>query len=184
MQSRNLVPQTSGRGLFGMEPLLDIHREMNRLFDDVFRGTGASDMRGMSIPHVDVREKNGELCVLAELPGVSQQDVDLQLNGDMLSISGEKQSEFEEGDRSSSYLMERSYGRFQRTIQLPFAPKPEDVKASFENGVLRIRMPMEEGRGAHRIEISTGAGQDKQLGSATASQKSTGKGGGGTDQRH
>jgi HSP20 family protein len=172
MASRNLTPFSSGRSLFGMEPLLDIHREMNRLFDGALRGAGAQDMQGMGVPSVDVHEKDGELCVLAELPGVDQKDVELQLNGDMLSISGHKQSEFEQGDRSNHYIMERSYGRFQRTIQLPFAPKPDDIKANFENGVLRIRMPVEAARQARRIEIGTGAGgeQNKPLSASNGPQ--------------
>jgi HSP20 family protein len=172
MASRNLTPFSSGRNLFGMEPLLDIHREMNRLFDGVLRGAGSQDMQGMAVPSIDVHEKDGELGVMAELPGVDQKDVDVQLNGDMLSISGQKQSEYEQGDRSNHYIMERSFGRFQRTIQLPFAPKPDDIKANFENGVLRIRMPVEAARQARRIEIGTGAGGEpnKQLGASNASQ--------------
>jgi HSP20 family protein len=168
-----------------MEPLLDIHREMNRLFDDVLQGTGASDRRGMmTMPKVDVHEKNGELCVFAELPGVAEKDVEVQLHGDMLSISGEKQSEYEEGDRSSHYVMERSYGRFQRTIPLPFTPKPEDVKASFENGVLRIRMPAQDGQRAHKIQIGSGTGQDKQLGSSAASSATQKQTPGAGEQKH
>ena len=88
MPSRNLVPQSAGRGLFGMEPLLDMHREMNRFFDDVRRGSVPSDLRGMTMPQVDVHEKDGQLCVLAELPGVSENDVDVQLNGDIARRPG------------------------------------------------------------------------------------------------
>lgn len=178
MTSRNLAPLSTGRSWFGIEPLLDMHREMNRLFDGVLRGTAIPELPGMAMPKIDVHEKDGELCVLAELPGVAQQDVELQLNDDMLSISGQKQSEFEEGDRSNKYLMERSYGRFERTIQLPFAPNPEDVTASFENGVLRIRMPVEEARRAHRIEIGSGTDHEKQLGDSSAQER------GSAEQRH
>lgn len=127
-----------------------------------------------------MHETHGELCVLAELPGVAQQDVDVQLNGDMLSISGQTQSEYEEGDASTHYVMERSYGRFQRTIQLPFAPKPEDVKADFENGVLRIHMPAESGRRAHRITVGSGSTQDRQLSDSGGAKRAKG----GSEQRH
>jgi HSP20 family protein len=152
MTSLNLTPSSPNRTLFGMEPLLDVYREMNRMFDDVLRAPTAAVMRSMAAPKVDVHEKNGELWLLAEVPGVSPQDLDVQLSGDTLTISGEKQNEFEQ-DGANHYVMERSYGRFERTIQLPFAPKAEDAKASFENGVLRIRIPIEGAQRTRHIEI-------------------------------
>jgi HSP20 family protein len=171
MPSRQLAP-LSGRSGFGLDPVLDLHREMNRLFDDVFRGGTLADVRsGFQAPRVDVHEKDGELWVEADLPGITKDDLDIQLNGDMLTISGKKEEEHKE-ERRNYYMMERSSGQFQRTIQLPCSPQPDQVKASFENGVLQIRMPS-EGKSAHRISLE-GAGQQagqKQTEPAAAGSK-------------
>jgi len=152
MPSRYLAPQP-GRNLSAMDPMLDLHREMNRFFDEMFRGGSLADVRaGMQLPRVDLHEKDGELCVTAELPGVAKDDLELQLNGDMLTISGEKKDEHEQEQRNY-YMSERSYGRFQRTIQLPCSPRPDQVKASFENGILNVRMPRGDGQSSHRIQL-------------------------------
>lgn len=155
MPSRNLTPYARGRGQVGLDPLLDLHREMNRMFNDVFSGGTLADVRGggINMPRLDVREKDGELWVMAELPGVDQQDLDIQLDKDMLTIRGERKSEAQE-DNASYYLMEHSYGRFERSVQLPFTPKPDEVKASFDKGVLTIRMPRTQDQGAHRIQLN------------------------------
>jgi len=141
MASRFLVPFASGRGLMGGDPLLDLHREMNRLFDDVFRGSsgqgGSSSLASM--PRLDMHESDNELCVTADLPGVTPADVDLQIDRDVLTISGERKGENEQ-KQQNYHLMERSYGRFQRQVQLPFAPDPGQVRANFEHGVLTVRI--------------------------------------------
>lgn len=178
MTSRNLTPRS--RAGFGLDPLLDLHREMNRLFDDAFTGGQPAELRGtgMTAPRLDVHEKDGELCIIAELPGVTQQDLDLQIEGDMLTIRGERKSETEQ-ERANYYIMERNYGRFQRTVQLPFSPNPDEVKASFENGLLTIRMPNAGSQRAHRIELSGSADQKR---SPQIAGKGQGKGGG--EQHH
>src|SRR5215207_4422639 len=136
-------------GGFGSEPFMSLHREMNRLFDDVFRGsTGqmpsgqgqGSEGGGMIMPHVDVSETDRELKIYAELPGVSGQDVDVRLEDDVLVIRGEKK--FERKDEKENYhFIERSYGTFQRALRLPFPVDPEQVQARFENGVLTLTVP-------------------------------------------
>ena len=178
MPSRYLAPQ-SGRSLSAIDPMLDLHREMNRFFDEMFRGGSLADVRaGMQVPRVDLHEKNGELCVTAELPGVAKEDLDLQLNGDMLTISGEKKDEHEQEQRNY-YMSERSYGRFQRTIQLPCSPRPDQVKASFENGILNVRMPRGDGQSSHRIQLEAEAqAQSDQAGaqqSGSAAGTSSGR---------
>jgi HSP20 family protein len=162
MPSRNLTPYSRGRGQFGLDPLLDLHREMNRMFNDVFSGGALADVRGggMNMPRLDVREKDGELCVMAELPGVDQRDLDIQLDKDVLTIRGERRNETQEDD-ANYYLMEHSYGRFERSVQLPFTPKPDEVKASFDKGVLTIRMPKTQDQGAHRIQLSADGNQQQ-----------------------
>jgi len=159
MATRFLVPY--GRGLRTYDPLLDLHREMNRLFDDVFSfnaGSGDSSAAAYaSAPRLDMHETEQELTVEAELPGVDRADLDVRLDGDLLTISGEKRSGRDE-KQHNAHLSERSYGRFQRSVQLPFRPEADDVQAEFEGGVLKLRLPKrpEALEGSRRIEVKEG----------------------------
>ena len=150
MTIRDLIPWNRLRDVSvhrGEEqsPFLTLHREMNRLFDDVFRGFDASPFgfperlseRGMGWPHIEVSEAGNEVKVTAELPGLEEKDVDVQLANGVLTIKGEKRTEIEDKDRLFS---ERTYGRFERRI--PVDDIDEDkVKASFKNGVLTVTFP-------------------------------------------
>ena len=130
----------------GSDPFSELHREMNRLFDDFLGGglpsLSASAGTTMSSPRLDVRESGNELCVCADLPGVKPEDVELRLEGNTLTLRGEKANEAED-KKEDYYIMERSYGRFQRSLQLPYAPDPSRVHAEFDNGVLTIHVPKE-----------------------------------------
>lgn len=142
MASGYLTPY--GRGGFLSDSLFDLHREMNRLFDDAARGsgsgTGASAPRAAMAPRLDVHESQGELTVMADLPGMKEDDIDLRLDGDILTISGERRNDA--GRQEQNYhVMERSYGRFRRSVQLPFVPKSGEIDAHFEHGVLTVRIP-------------------------------------------
>lgn len=126
-------------------PLLSLHREMNRLFDDVFRGVGipafgGSD-RGFAWPHVELGETDKEIRVTAELPGLDAKDVDITVEDGVLTLRGEKRAEVEDNDRGYS---ERSYGHFERRIALPPAIDRDTATAIFENGVLTITLPKTE----------------------------------------
>jgi HSP20 family protein len=122
---------------------------MNRLFDDVYRGTGAPAGRTRSAQdsalfdaRIDVSETDRELRVRAELPGVREEDVDVTLDDDTLTIRGEKKFEQEGGgDREKYHVVERSYGTFQRSLRLPFAVNPDEVRADFRNGILTVTAP-------------------------------------------
>lgn len=184
MASRFVSPYGSGRGLVAGDPLLDLHREMNRLFDDVFRGAGGSGGGGqqggmISMPRIDVHEDNNELCIAAELPGVTQADLDLRLEGDVLTIAGEKKNQNEQ-KQQNYHVMERSYGRFQRVLQLPFAPDPEQVRANFENGVLMIRVPKQaQQQRSRRIQVQSGGQGQSQAGPQSGQQASSAPAGSG-----
>jgi HSP20 family protein len=124
-------------------PFLTLHREMNRLFDDVFRGFDVAPFGadrwsgGMGWPKIEVSETDKEVKVAAELPGLEQKDVEVELANGVLSIKGEKKTETEDKDRLFS---ERYYGRFERRI--PVEDVEEDkVSASFKNGVLTVTLP-------------------------------------------
>jgi HSP20 family protein len=139
MASRYLAPYV-GRGLLGRDPFLDLHREVNRLFDDSLRdlrdGGGGSGL--ILSPKVDIHQTDDGWEITAELPGVDQQDIDLRLEGDMLTISGEKRDERKD---QKNRFVERSYGGFTRSFQLPFTPDPDKVTADCDRGVLTIKLP-------------------------------------------
>jgi HSP20 family protein len=151
----------------GADPILSLHREMNRLFDDVFRGGGGQrsfapalggGSTAMFNAQMDVSETDKDLRVCVDLPGVSEQDIDVSLDDDILTIRGEKKVEQERGDKENYHFVERSYGSFQRALRLPFNANPEEVRASFENGVLTVTVPKtaQQAR-SRRIEVQ-GAG--------------------------
>jgi HSP20 family protein len=126
-----------------VHPFFALHREMNRMFDDVFRGFdlapfGATRaLNGMGWPQIDIDETDKEVRVTAELPGLEEKDVSLELANGVLSISGEKRSESEDKARRFS---ERYYGRFERRIPLDDVDE-DKATATFRNGVLSITVP-------------------------------------------
>jgi HSP20 family protein len=193
MARNPLTPLRSGLGgLGGSDPFLSLHREMNRLFDDVLRSTGVAqggqDIAGSMIaPQINVSETASEIRVSAELPGVSEQDTDVSLDDDVLTIRGEKK--FERMDEKETFhFIERSSGTFQRALHLPLSVAPDQVQATFENGVLTVTLPKTARQErSHRIRVQAGgreqiSGRGKagsQEGQGTQEGKS-GKGGSGT----
>lgn len=161
-----LVPRGFGSGSVvpqGNDAFSTFGREVSRMFDEVFRGfpamgRGAAVMGGFA-PNLDVRETDQTLEITAELPGLSEQDVDLRLEGDLLTLAGEKKEESKR-EEGGLHLTERSFGRFQRSFRLPFRPDPADVRAEFDKGVLHVTLPrpqMEQAGG--RIPIQASGGQ-------------------------
>ena len=137
--SRSSVPAATREDA---NPFLTLHREMNRLFDDVFSGFDAgwptSSIVRSSWPKVELTEADGALRVSAELPGMDEKDVELLIDDDVLTIRGEKRSETTDEKRGYT---ERSYGRFERSIALPYAVEESKAEASFRNGVLTVSLP-------------------------------------------
>lgn len=120
-----------------VSPFFTLQREMNRLFDSVFHGVGLAPF-GSGWPSVEVSETDKEVKVTAELPGLDEKDIEINVNDDMLTISGEKRSETDDKERNYS---ERYYGRFERRISLPAVVDDERAKASYKNGVLTVTLP-------------------------------------------
>ena len=142
-------------------PLLSLHREVNRLFDDVFRGFGGSSFgsldRDLSWPSVELGETDTEVRITAELPGLDEKDVDIGVEEGVLTLRGEKRSEVEDKDRGYT---ERSYGRFERRIGLPRGIERDKANATFRNGVLTITLPKSEAanENVRRIPVNSQAG--------------------------
>lgn len=126
-------------------PFLSLHREVNRLFDDVFRSFdsrlpafGSLSSFGPSWPSVEIAETDKEIKVTAEIPGLEEKDIEVLLNEGVLTLRGEKRSETDDKDRQFS---ERFYGRFERRIPLGADVEEDKVDARFKNGVLSIVLP-------------------------------------------
>ncbi|KAA1183559.1 Hsp20/alpha crystallin family protein [Rhizobium tropici] len=130
------------------DPFLSLHREVNRLFDDVFRGFGSGlpsfgkgSTFGADWPSVEISDTDKEIKVTAEVPGLEGKDIEVLLNDGVLTLKGEKRSETEDKDRQFS---ERYYGRFERRIPLGVEVKDDQVDATFKNGVLTVTLPKSE----------------------------------------
>jgi HSP20 family protein len=132
--SREISPQYSQGN-----PLLAFHREMNRLFDDTLRAFDfdAFGPQATGWPSVEVNETDKELKVVAELPGLEEKDVQVELANGILRISGEKKSETEDKERRFS---ERYYGRFERRIPIEDVEQ-DKIEAKFDKGVLTVTLP-------------------------------------------
>jgi len=165
------------------DPFLALHREMNRLFDEAFRGfcmpeggsgTGALAAVGVATPRIDVSESDQQLMVRAELPGVDQNDVEITLNDDVLTIRGEKKAE-QEDKQENYHVMERSYGSFARSIRLPFTADPDQVQATFKDGVLTVTLPKpaETQQRERRIQISSGGQGQAAIGQSGGTETGT-----------
>ena len=110
-----------------------------------------------SFPHgTDVTESEKEIRITAELPGLEEKDVKVELVDNVLTISGEKKAEKEEKN-DNRYVVERSYGSFSRSVELPDGIKPEDIKASMAKGVLTVTLPKPAQAASKRIEVKAAA---------------------------
>jgi HSP20 family protein len=161
---RDLVPRTKGQqlstGREAFDPFFTLHREVNRLFDDVFRGFGPLGRlddppmeRQFGWPPLELSETDKAVTVSAELPGLSENDVQVEIASGVLSIRGEKKAERKD---ESKFVSERYYGSFER--QIPLEGVEEDTaKAEFKNGVLTVTIPKSErpNPNVKRIAINT-----------------------------
>ena len=151
MGIRDLVPRTKGQQLSTrqepFDPFYTLHREMNRLFDEVFHGFGSVGRVGSPLmegqfgwPRLEVSETDKEVTVSAELPGLSEKDIQVEMANGVLSIRGEKKAERSD---ESKFVSERYYGSFER--QIPLEGVEEDkAQADFKNGVLTVTLPKSE----------------------------------------
>lgn len=134
--------------------LRNLQEEMNRLFSLGFpRYENREEIvRGAWSPSVDIVEGKDEIAIETELAGMSIEDVDVSIENNIISISGERK--FEKKDEGENYhLVERSYGTFTRSFTLPRNVVSDEAKAEFNNGVLRITLPKREEAKARKIEI-------------------------------
>lgn len=134
-------------GLF--QPMMQLHREMDRLFENAYRGFDFSPLQseffqplsasGLLKPQVDIGATDKEYTITVEVPGVDEKNVKVEIANNIMTIRGEKKQEKEEKE-SNYYRVERSYGSFQRELSLPDDASQDEVKAKFKNGVLTVTM--------------------------------------------
>lgn len=133
--------------------LEDVSSRLARFLDDgLFSATPTG---GMWAPPVNITETKDELVLTAELPGLREEDVSVEVENNILTVSGEKSEERTEGDEERRHhLWERSYGSFRRSFTLPSTVRAENITARFENGVLRVQLPKVAEAKGRKIEIS------------------------------
>lgn len=155
----------SGGGFGTGSLVFDLHRQMNRMFEDLFEPDGGSGGSSATagFPPMEITQDDKKVEVCAELPGVKREDIDLTVEDGVLMLSGEKKSE----RRDENGYSERSYGRFERRITLPSNIDQDACQADFTDGVLKITIPRSEAKArGRRIELGT---SEQQSGSAAES---------------
>jgi HSP20 family protein len=184
-QGRSLTQQESGgrtsRAVVGQRPrslaaagqnpfamMRQLSREMDQFMDSFFErgfgsllreGGGREDdwqPRTLWSPQIDVQQRNDSVIVRADLPGVRKEDIQIEVEGDSLAISGQRREERDEGGEDQGYrLVERSYGSFYRTVPIPQGANPDEIKATMRDGVLTVTLPLAEQARPRRIEIQS-----------------------------
>ncbi len=159
--------------LIRWEPVRELNTlqsEMNRLFNTLFDtpggGESGSPLRRW-IPAMDLVETDQDFVLRADLPGLDEGDVNIELDDNILTVSGERKSEHEQR-KEGYYRVERASGSFSRSLTLPEGVDPERIKASFDRGVLEVRIPKPEERKPRKVAISVGGQPQAIEGSETA----------------
>jgi HSP20 family protein len=156
----------------GWHPFWDLRQEIENLFDEFYSGNALSPFRrsrgpnagptasGLAMsataPQWDVIDKEDEIKILADLPGMAEADIDVQVTDSTLTLSGEKKEETEEGDKDGDYYVcERSFGSFRRSLRLPEGIDQDKIDARFNNGVLTVHLPKkpEAQQPSRKIEV-------------------------------
>lgn len=162
MTVRSLVPWSWSRRRIPVRyinraPIYAIQPNLNRLFDDFFNefsfALRPSKGAGFS-PSVDISETDTEIKVEAELPGLDENDVEVSLADNVLTISGEKKAEHED-EGQNYYRLERSYGSFKRSVPLSHEVEADEIDATFKNGVLTVVLPKAPEAQAKKIAVKT-----------------------------
>jgi len=146
--------------------LRTLQEEVNRLFSTNLTRAFDDDQgigRGAWAPSVDIYENKDQIVLEAELPGMNQDDFDLSVENNVITLRGERK--FEKTEETDNYhRVERSYGAFTRSFTLPQTVSPEGATAEYNNGVLRVTLPKREETKARRIQVSgTGSGSSQKV---------------------
>lgn len=158
MTLKSLLPVSRDRSVAGASnPFMSLQREIDRLFDDFTRGFPA--LGGTSsglVPSIDVTETDKDIEITAELPGLEEKDVQINVADNLLTIRGEKKAEKEEKDKNYR-LVERSYGSFERTLELPDGVNADAIQANIAKGVLKVTVPKPAPAQVKKVEVKAAA---------------------------
>ena len=134
-----------------------LQSDVSRVFDTFFgtrSGNGVATRRW--VPAMDLVEEDEHLVLRADLPGLTEEDVNIEVKDGVLTVSGERRAE-EKTEDKGYHRVERAYGSFSRSLSIPEGIDPEQVSAEFDNGVLEVRIPKPEERKPHRVQIGKGS---------------------------
>jgi HSP20 family protein len=164
MNLRSLIPTGRNRDVARRDtdfPFHSLQREIDRLFEDfgrgfpnfgMMRGEGAREL----MPAMDVTETDNQIEITAELPGLEEKDVQVNVSDNVLVIRGEKKAEKE--DKQKDYhMVERSYGSFYRAFELPGGVDADKIKAGISKGVLTVTIPKSAPKQAKKIDVKSAA---------------------------
>ena len=140
--------------------------EINRLFNTLFDETQSNRW----VPPMDLVESDDHFVLKADLPGLGEDDVAIEIRDNTLTISGERKSEYEKRERGW-YRVERATGQFSRSLSLPEGVDPDAVTAEFDKGVLEVHIPKPEQRKPRRVEIKAGANGGRPAVEGTATEQ-------------
>lgn len=148
-----------------MRELDSLQGDMNRLFDRFFAGRTPHGISRRWIPAMDLVETEDHLVLRGDLPGMSEDDVNIEIKDGVLTVSGERKAEHE--DKGEGYhRVERAFGSFSRSLSLPQGVDPEGIEAKFDNGVLEVRIPRPAEAKPTRVQIGKGtvegSGEEKK----------------------
>jgi HSP20 family protein len=157
MTLKSLIPVGGERGVTrpGSNPFFALQQEIDRLFEGFTRGFASFPSRDV-MPSMDLSETDKEIEITAELPGLEEKDIQLNVADNVLTIRGEKKNEREE-TKKDYHLVERSYGSFTRTVQLPDGVNPDSIKAVMSKGVLKVTVPKPAPAQTKKIDIKAAA---------------------------
>ncbi|GAB4266748.1 MAG: Hsp20/alpha crystallin family protein [Deferrisomatales bacterium] len=144
----------------GLEPFRGLREEVDRIFDEFFRGWGGPPWAGRGVapwsagfyPSVDLKESENELVLTAEVPGLSKEELDVTIAEDSVTLRGERKEE-KEREGESYHYREAAYGAFERVIPLPVEVKAEKAQAKLRNGVLTLTLPKAEPSKRKQIKV-------------------------------
>jgi HSP20 family protein len=136
-----------------LDRLANMHQELDRVFESTF-GSNFRPLGTLSrwTPAVDVYQDKDQFTVVAEVPGLEKEEIEISLHGDTLTISGERKPQEKEADQG--FRTERFFGKFQRSLTLPSVVNAEKVKASYKDGLLQVVLPKAEEAKPKQIEVS------------------------------
>ncbi len=139
----------------------------DQIFQSVFgpnggRTNGSSNL--MRAPETDVVESEKEIRVISEMPGLTRDNIEIDVENNVLTIRGEKREQRTEGEQGRWHLAERRYGTFSRSFVLPRDVDAENIQASFQDGVLTVSVPKSEKARRRRIEIGAMGGEQQLAG--------------------